>query len=139
MNRVVVFLILLASLGCGTYAFTGPLPLPNVFEPVNFGPMGFSVALSPAALSIAKGARGSAKATLTRGGLYPYPVTLSVTDAPPGLAVTLTPAIVFPEDDQSTITVAAGASVAAGSYTLTVKGTGDKVPAQKATLPVRIK
>ena len=95
-----------------------------------------AIVVSPNALSVQAGAQGSATATITRGGGFAGAVTLAVTGAPAGMAVT-SPAIAAGATT-SAMSVDVGAAVAAGTYALTVRATGTGVTDATATLTVAV-
>lgn len=91
------------------------------------------MALSSSTASIAQGATSAPiTITITRTGSFTGAVALTVTGAPVGLTPTLSTASVT--GTTATLTVAAGASLAAGSYTLTVRGTATGLTDQTATV-----
>ncbi|MEH1100742.1 M28 family peptidase [Micromonospora sp. CPCC 205561] len=90
---------------------------------VGTGTNDFSVAVSPASGSVRPGASTTATvATATTGGAA-QPVPLTATGAPSGVSVSFSPSSVT-SGGSATMTVSAAASVPAGSYTLSVTGTG---------------
>ncbi|GLZ41378.1 M20/M25/M40 family metallo-hydrolase [Actinokineospora sp. NBRC 105648] len=95
-------------------------------EPTSCTPQGgneFSLSLSPASGSIAKGASGTfSVATQTTSGSAQN-VSLSATGQPSGVTVSFNPSSVQ-SGASSTATVSVGANVTAGSYTITVTGAG---------------
>jgi hypothetical protein len=116
--------------GTGVTAVTAPLAL-TVTQPP-----GFTMALDPGALTVAQGAQGQATITVARTGGFAGAVNLTASGAPAGMTVTFNPASVA--QATSTVTVAAGASVAAGSYAITLTGAGTGVANQQATLNVTV-
>jgi Big-like domain-containing protein len=85
----------------------------------------FGMTVSPASMSIPQGTAGSATVSTTVSGGFNAAVGLSVSGLPAGASAAFTPtSIPAPGAGSSTITVAAGASTAAGTYSLTVTGTG---------------
>jgi alpha-tubulin suppressor-like RCC1 family protein len=80
----------------------------------------YTLSLTPAALTIAQGATGSATVTITRTDFIGA-VTLSLGNAPAGVTGSFNPAA--PTGTSATLTVSVGAAVAAGVYNLTVDGT----------------
>jgi uncharacterized membrane protein len=99
-------------------------------------PPSFTLALSPTTLSVVQDASGTSTATITRSGGFAGTVDLSVTGAPSGMTVTMTPSSVT--GTTATITVTPGATVAPGNYTLTIQGTGAGVTAKTATIVVTV-
>ena len=81
----------------------------------------YSLALTPAALTITPGANAPTTVTITRTN-FTGAVTLSLGGAPAGVTGSFDPAA--PTGRSSTLTVSVGAAVAPGVYNLTVDGTG---------------
>src|SRR5437762_234720 len=88
----------------------------------------FTLSLSPAALTVDPGATGTTTVTIARTN-FTGAVTLSLGNAPTGVTGTFNPAA--PTGTSSTLTVSVGAAVAAGTYNLTVDGTG--APGHRST------
>src|SRR5204862_2006752 len=88
----------------------------------------YSLSLAPAALTIDQGATGTTTVTIARTN-FTGAVTLSLGNAPTGVTGSFNPAA--PTGTSSTLTVSVGAAVAAGTYNLTVDGTG--APGNRST------
>src|SRR5947208_474241 len=88
----------------------------------------YSLSLAPAALTVAPGATGTTTVTIARTN-FTGAVTLSLGNAPTGVTGSFNPAA--PTGTSSTLTVSVGAAVAAGTYNLTVDGTG--APGNRST------
>src|SRR5207249_4926865 len=88
----------------------------------------YTLALSPAALTIAQGATGPAAVTIDPPTL-PGALPICLGNAPTGVTGSFNPAA--PTGTSSTLTVSVGAAVAAGTYNLTVDGTG--APGNRST------
>src|SRR2546427_11937 len=88
----------------------------------------YSLSLAPAALTIVQGATGTSTVTITRTN-FTGAVTLSLGNAPAGVAGSFNPAT--PTGTNSTVTVTVGAAVTPGVYNLTVDGTG--TPGNRST------
>src|SRR3989454_93914 len=88
----------------------------------------YTLSLSPAALTVDPGATGTTTVTIARTN-FTGAVTLSLGNAPTGITGTFNPAA--PTGTSSTLTVSVGAAVAAGTYNLTVDGTG--APGNRST------
>src|SRR5439155_1523017 len=88
----------------------------------------YTLSLSPATLTIAQGATGPTTVTIARTN-FTGAVTLSLGNAPTGVTGSFNPAA--PTGTSSTLTVSVGAAVAAGTYNLTVDGTG--APGNRST------
>src|SRR5207248_1357853 len=84
--------------------------------------------LGPEALTIERGATGTATVTITRTN-FTGAVSLSLSSAPTGVTGSFDPAA--PTGTSSTLTVHVGAAVAPGVYNLTVDGTG--TPGNRST------
>jgi hypothetical protein len=96
----------------------------------------FTIALTPATLSVEQGASGTSQVAITRGGGFAGAVALAVTGAPPGLTATVDPPSAT--GATATITVAAAAATVPGTYNLTVTGTADGLADQTAQLAVTV-
>jgi hypothetical protein len=96
-----------------------------------------SVALTvgPTTASVPQGGNGTATVTLARN-FFTGAVTLAVTGAPQGLAVTPNPASIT--GTTSTLDVSASASLAAGNYPLTITATGTGIAPQSANFAVQV-
>src|SRR5436853_553269 len=88
----------------------------------------YTLSLSPAALTVDPGATGTTTVTIARTN-FTGAVTLSLGNAPTGVTGSFNPAA--PTGTSSTLTVSVGAAVAAGTYNLTVDGTG--APGNRST------
>jgi hypothetical protein len=97
-----------------------------------------TLTLSASALSIVQGANGTLNATIGRAGGFTGVVTIDVTGEPTGMTATPAPATVGSDATSSTITVAPGASLTPGAYTLTVRASGTGVSAVTATFQVTV-
>jgi trimeric autotransporter adhesin len=96
----------------------------------------YTLASSPAALTIQQGGNATSTININRTGGFAAPVAFTSSGAPSGMTVTVSPT---PTTNNSTLaTVTVGASVAAGSYPITVRGTATGVPDQTTTLTVQV-
>lgn len=93
------------------------------------------LAINPSALTIQTGASGTTDLTITRTN-FTGAVTLTSTGAPTGMTVTFNPASVTGTTSQ--VTVAVGASVAAGVYPITLTGAGTGVANATTVLTVTV-
>lgn len=82
----------------------------------------FSLAASPASLSVAQGASGSSSITSAIVSGSAQTITLSVSGAPAGVTATLTPSSIS-TGQSATLSLAASSSAAAGTYSVVVTGT----------------
>ncbi len=84
---------------------------------------GFSISASSA--SIVQGNSGSSTVTTSVSGGFNSAISLSASGAPSGVTLSFNPAsIAAPGSGTSTVTIAVAASVAPGTYAITVTGTG---------------
>ena len=81
---------------------------------------GYSLAASPASLSVAAGGSGTSTITVTPTGGFSSAVALSASGLPTGVTASFSPASTT---STSTLTLAAASTAAAGTYTITVTGT----------------
>ena len=95
----------------------------------------FTLAVAPNALSIVQGASGATRATIARSGGFAGGVAITASGGPQGITVTAPASIA---GDTATLAVAVASTVAPGSYTLTLTGTGAGVANQTATLAVTV-
>ena len=85
----------------------------------------FSLSASPASLTIQQGNQGSSTITSTITSGFNSPVSLSASGAPSGTTVSFNPqTLPGPGSGNSTLTIAVGSSTPAGTYPITVTGTG---------------
>ena len=88
----------------------------------------FSIAASPSSLSVQQGSSGSVSISTSALNGFNNDVTLSVSGLPANVTPTFTPtSIAAPGSGSSTLNFAVGATVATGTYNLTVTGTGGGV------------
>ena len=97
----------------------------------------FSVALSPASLSVTQGASGTSSISVAAANGFSDSVALSVSGAPAGVTATSDHASLS-GSGSATLTVAASASAAAGTYSLTVTGASGSL-SHSATLSLTVK
>lgn len=97
---------------------------------------GFTLSVLPASVSVQAGSSVAASVNITRSGGFSAGVTLSATSAPAGLTATFVP---NPSTtNASNLTVNAPAGQAAGSYTLTIRGSAAGLTDQTTTLAVTV-
>jgi len=85
----------------------------------------FTIAASPASVSLVQGTSGPSTITTTVSGGFNSAIALSATGAPSGTTVAFSPtSIAAPGSGSSTMTITVGASTATGTYSITVTGTG---------------
>lgn len=96
----------------------------------------FTMALASSTLSVQQGAQGTVGATLTRTGGFTGSVSFSATGAPTGVTVSFNPASTTA--NTTTATIAVGGTVAAGSYTITLRATATGVTDQAANVTLTV-
>lgn len=97
---------------------------------------GFTLSATPAALSIAQGAGGTATINVARTAPFIGAVALTVEGAPNGLTTGFTPASTT--GTTSTLTLTAAANATAGVHTLTIRGTATGATQQVTTIQLTI-
>ncbi|MGC4879923.1 M28 family peptidase [Micromonospora sp. DT43] len=95
----------------------------------------FSVAVSPAARTVARGASTTATVTTATTSGSAQTVSLTASGAPSGVSVSFSPSSVT-SGGSATLTLAASASAATGTFTITVTGTGSVTRTASLTLTV---
>ncbi|MEU7926927.1 M28 family peptidase [Micromonospora sp. NPDC049107] len=95
----------------------------------------FSLAVSPTALSVARGASASATVSTATTSGSAQTVSLSASGAPSGVSVSFSPSSVT-SGGSATVTLTASSSAATGTVTLTVTGTGSVTRTASLTLTV---
>src|SRR5882724_8320397 len=85
----------------------------------------FSIAAAPSALAVTAGNSGAFTITTTISGSFNSAVSLSASGLPSGAAASFGPvSIAAPGSGSATVTIAVGTSAAAGTYIVSVNGTG---------------
>ena len=102
------------------------------------GTPGFTIAASPTALTVARGANGTVTVTVTRAGGFTGPVSLQPTGMPAGVTALFSAPSVASGATTSTLTIAAGSTAAAGTATITVVGNGANVANQNLTIQLTV-
>jgi hypothetical protein len=88
-------------------------------------PGDFSIAASPAALTVAAGNSGASTITTTVSGSFNSAISLSASGLPAGAGASFNPtSIAAPGSGSSTLTIAVGGGTAAGTYGVVVNGAG---------------
>ncbi len=95
----------------------------------------YALSLAPPSLTIDQGASSPATVTIDRTN-FTGAVTLSLTGAPSGVTGSFSPSA--PTGTSSTLTLAVGSSVAAGTYHLTVHGQATGAANQSAALDLTV-
>jgi len=84
---------------------------------------GFTIAASPATVSVAQGAKGTSTITTAVLDGFSSAISLTASGLPTGVTAGFSPAsIAAPGSGTSTLTLTAGATTPAGTYTITVTG-----------------
>ena len=119
-----------ASTATGTYPITvtgnggGIQQTATVTLTVTAAP-NFTLAASPASLSVVQGNQGTSTITTTVSGGFNSAITLSAAGVPAGTTVNFSPnPIAAPGAGSSTMTIAVGSSTAVGTYPITVTANG---------------
>ncbi len=99
-------------------------------------PGGLTLSAAPAALSVQAGQSGTSTITITRSGSFTGTVNLSASGAPAGVTASFNPAAAT--GGTSTLTLVVGASVAAGTYPITVTGQGTGVSNATTTVQLTV-
>ncbi|HEY2090507.1 MAG TPA: Ig-like domain-containing protein [Thermoanaerobaculia bacterium] len=85
----------------------------------------FTIADSPASLSLTQGTSGNSTITTSVSGSFNSAVSLSATGLPTGASATFSPSsIAAPGSGSSTMTINTASTTPAGSYTITITGSG---------------
>ena len=91
-------------------------------------PPGFTISASPAALSVAQGAKGTSTISTTIAGSFSSAIALSVSGLPSGTTAAFsTASIAAPGSGLSTITFTVASTTAVGIYPITVTATGSGI------------
>ena len=97
---------------------------------------GFSLSVTPAARTIVPGASSGATVSIVRGNGFVGPVTLALLTPPAGITGTFDPALTT--GDGTALAVSVAASVAPGSYPLTIQGFSPGPGIKTTTLTVTV-
>ena len=97
----------------------------------------YTLAVTPATVTVQQGANGQANIALTRTGGFTGAVTLAAEGLPAGVAGTFNPANPITAD-ASVLTLAVGAAVAAGNTTVTIRGTATGQTDKTATFTLTV-
>jgi PGF-pre-PGF domain-containing protein len=107
-------------------AWTGSLRAPS-----------FTIAVSPTSDEVEQGESISATVTLTPIAGYNYEVSLSASGQPGGVSIGFSPSSGTPPFS-STMTISVGTAVPAGTYTITITGTGEDGTVRSTTYSLTI-
>src|SRR6516162_4957809 len=109
----------------GVNGFAGVM----VTEPAN----DFTISAAPASVSVARGSHSTSTITTTVSGGFNNAISLSASGVPSGTTVGFSPNLIAaPGSGSSKMTIAVGSSTAAGTYRITVMGSGGGI--QHSTL-----
>ncbi|HEX4321137.1 MAG TPA: protease pro-enzyme activation domain-containing protein [Acidobacteriaceae bacterium] len=105
-----------------------PTPaLINALAPTSATPA-FTIAASPASVSVVKGSSGSSTITTSVSGGFDSAVALSASGLPSGVTVSFSPtSISAPGSGTSAMSITVGSATATGTYPITVTGSGDSI------------
>jgi kumamolisin len=96
----------------------------NALAPTSQTPA-FTIAASPASVSVVAGSSGSSTITTTVSGGFDSAIALTATGQPSGVTVAFSPtSIAAPGSGSSAVTITVPSTVAAGTSKITVTGTG---------------
>lgn len=124
--------IVLRAQGAGATAKQTTLSVTVTAAPVPAA----TIALSPAAVTVAAGSSGTSQATITRSGGFSGAVTITSSGAPAGMTVAAP--VIAAGATTSTVTVTVGATVAAGAYPITVRANGTGISEVTTALTVTV-
>jgi hypothetical protein len=96
----------------------------------------FTLSATPSPATVAQGTNRAITLSISRTGGFSGLVLLTVEGAPAGLTASLNPPLVG--TSSSTLTLTAAANLAAGNYTLTIRGVSPGVADQTIQLPVQV-
>jgi uncharacterized membrane protein len=118
-----------ASTATGTYPITvtgtGGSTTHNATVTLTVTTTGFSISASPTSTTIAQGGSGNVTVSTTVSGGFNSAVALSASGQPTGVTVAFNPtSIAAPGSGSSTMTITVASSTVAGTYPITVTGTG---------------
>lgn len=111
------------TVGSNPYIPTNSPAIDDLFDCFNFA--SFSLAASPATVTVAAGNSGTSTITSAVSGGFDSAVALTASGEPAGVTVSFSPtSIAAPGSGTSTMTITVGSSVANGNYPITVTGAG---------------
>ncbi len=118
-----------ASTATGTYPITvtgtGGTTTHTTTVTLTVTTSGFSISASPTSTSIAQGGSGNVTISTTASGTFNSAIALSASGQPTGVTVAFNPtSIAAPGTGSSTMTITVASSTVAGTYPITVTGTG---------------
>jgi len=96
----------------------------------------FSISVDPGSLSLEPGSQGEATVIIARSGGFSGPVSFTASELPDGLAASFAPSQA--PGSFSIVTVDVGATVSAGTYTVTLNATASGVEPRTAELSLEV-
>ena len=101
-------------------------------------PLGvITLTLTPGSMTVAAGETGSAGVSVSRSGTFNGPVTLTASGQPGGVQVAFGSSPLASGAVSTSVTVTVPAGVIPGTYTVTVRGSGDGATTGETTLTLR--
>jgi hypothetical protein len=130
-SRWLAAALLIAATGCssGGDGSTSPSPLPTGTISVN---------LTPSSVTLAPGSVGGLGVSITRGGGFDGPVTLSASGVPAGVSLTFGSTTVAAVAVSTSINLTVAAGVPAGTTEISIVGTGTGVVSLASKLTLRV-
>ena len=119
-----------SSAPTGTYTFTvsgngGGIQQNATITLTIMGAPSFTISASPNSLSVAQGNHGNSTITTTAMNGFNNSITLSASGLPSGAGASFNPGTISaPGSGSSTLTISVGSSTPAGTYPITIKGSG---------------
>ncbi len=101
-------------------------------------PATLALQVSSTTVNVMKGSSDNVLATVVRGGSFNNTVTLTAAGAPQGMTITLSDATLASGEVATTMTIAADATTAAGTYPITLTAEGAGVQDQVVTINVTV-
>ncbi len=109
----------------------------NALAPTSTSPI-FTISASPGSVSVVQGNSGSSTITTAVSGGFNSAIALTASGQPTGVTVSFSPtSIAAPGSGTSTMNIAVASTTAAGTYPITVTGTGGSVT-QIATVTLTV-
>ena len=125
-----VILSVAANVATGTYPITitgmgGGITQTTTINLTVTGPANFTISASPTAVSVAQGSHGTSTITTAISGSFSSAIGLSASGQPTGVTASFSKtSIAAPGSGTSTLTLTVGTTAVAGTYPITITGTG---------------
>jgi len=116
LRQLTAAALALTIVGCSD---NNPEPAPSDYY--------LDLTFAPAAVTVARGESATINLFVTRGGLYPGTITLTVEGLPANVTGTFVPATLPSGVSNSILTISAGAQPAVGSCAFTIRASGPDV------------